>query len=145
MLHMEDKIKVTIDVIVHATEDITKFFNIFEELFEIKREKFFIQNLKGHFDNSITTLQAKLTKKHAKKFVDKLVSNLPNEQRQELLQSLEERIHNSTFHLRLDKQKLIFGLLYLREKDPVKVKIFTPIYKKKDSTKIYSKLLKLVN
>ena len=142
---MEDKIKVTIDVIVHATEDITKFFNIFEELFEIKREKFFIQNLKGHFDNPITMLQAKLTKKYAKKFVDKLVSNLPSEQRQELLQSLEERIHNSAFHLRLDKQKLILGLLYLREKDSVKVKIFTPIYKKKDSTKIYSKLLKLVN
>jgi RNA binding exosome subunit len=89
---MEDKIQVTIDVIVHATEDITKF-----------------------------------------------------EQRQELLQSLEERIHNSAFHLRLNKQKLILRQLELREKDPVKVKIFTPIYKKTDSTKIYSTLLKLAN
>ncbi len=142
---MEDKIQVTIDVIVHATEDITKFFNIFDELFEIKREKFFIQNLKGHFDNAITTLQVKLTKKDAKKFVDNLVSNLTNEQRRELLQSLEERIHNSAFHLRLNKQKLILRQLELGEKDPVKVKIFTPIYKKTDSTKIYSTLLKLAN
>ncbi len=60
---MDAKIQVTIDVIVHATEDITKFFSVFEELFEIKQEKFFVQNLTGHFDNAITTLQVKLTKR----------------------------------------------------------------------------------
>jgi len=139
---MDAKIQVTIDVIVHATEDITKFFSVFEELFEIKQEKFFVQNLTGHFDNTITTLKVRLTKKDARKFVDKLVSELPKEQHQELLQSLEERIHNSTFHFRLNKQKLILGQLELREKDSIKVKIFTPIYKKTDSTKIYTKLLK---
>ncbi len=139
---MDAKIQVTIDVIVHATEDITKFFSVFEELFDIKQEKFFVQNLTGHFDNEITTLQVKLTKKDARKFVDKLVSKLPKEQHRELLQSLAERIHNSTFHFRLNKQKLIIGQLELKEKDSIKVKIFTPIYKKTDSTKIYTKLLK---
>jgi len=142
---MDAKIQVTIDVIVHATEDITKFFSVFEELFDIKQEKFFVQNLTGHFDNAITTLQVKLTKKDARKFVDKLVSKLPKEQHRELLQSLEERIHNSTFHFRLNKQKLILGQLELREKDSIKVKIFTPIYKKTDSKKIYTELLKLTN
>ncbi len=142
---MEYKIQVTVNVIIHATEDITKFFKIFDEFFEIKPEKLLTQNLKGHFDNEITTIQAKLTKKEARKFVDKLVSNLSKEQRLELLQSLEERIHNSTFHLRLDKQKLILGQLDLKEKDPVKVKIFTPIYRKTDTKKIYSELLKLTN
>ena len=142
---MNPKIEVTVDVIVHATEDITKFFDAFEELFQIKQKKFNIQNLKGHFDNPITTLQAKLTKKDAKSFVEKLVSDLPKDQQQELLESLEERIHNSAFHLRLDKQKLVVGQLDLRDKDPVKVKIFTPIYNKKDTTKIYSELLKVNN
>ena len=142
---MNPKIEVTIDVIVHATEDITKIFDAFEELFQIKQKKFNIQNLKGHFDNPITMLQAKLTKKDAKSFVEKLVSDLPKDQQQELLESLEERIYNSAFHLRLDKQKLVVGQVDLRDKDPVKVKIFTPIYNKKDTTKIYSELLKVIN
>ena len=142
---MNPKIEVTVDVIIHATEDITKFFDAFEELFQIKKENFVVQNLKGHFDNPITTLHVKLIKKAARNFVEKLISDLPKKQQQELLGSLEERIHNSAFHLRLDKQKLVSGKLDLREKDPVKVKIFTPIYNKKDSAKIYSELLKVTN
>jgi hypothetical protein len=142
---MNHKIEVTIDVIIHATEDIAKFFDVFDNLFQIKQEKFKIQNLKGHFDNPITTLQAKLTKKEARNFMERLISELPREQRKELLASLEERIHNSALHLRLDKQRLISGKLELNEKDPVKVKIFTPIYNKKDSAKIYSELLEKTN
>ncbi len=142
---MNPKIEVTVDVIVHATEDISKIFDAFEELFQIKQKNFSVQNLKGHFDNPITTLQAKLTKKDAKSFVEKLVSDLPKDQQRELLESLKERIHNSAFHLRLDKQKLVAGQLDLRDTDPVKVKIFTPIYNKKDTTKIYSELFKVNN
>ncbi|HET6516791.1 MAG TPA: RNA-binding domain-containing protein [Nitrosopumilaceae archaeon] len=142
---MNAKIEVTVNVIVHATEDITKFFNAFEELFQIKQDEFDIQNLKGHFDNPITTLQTKITKKDAKNFVEKLIVNLPKVQQNELLENLEERIHNSAFHLRLDKQKLVTRKLDLRDKDPVKIKIFTPIYNKKDTAKIYSELLKATN
>jgi len=142
---MNPKIEVTVDVIVHATEDIAKFFDAFEELFQMKQEDFDIQNLMGHFDNPITMLQAKLTKKDAKGFVEKLISDLPKDQQNELLENLEDRIHNSAFHLRLDKQKLVSGKLDLMDKDPVKVKIFTPIYNKKDTAKIYSELLKVTN
>ena len=142
---MISKIEVTINVIVHATEDITKFFDAFDELFQIKKDDFQIENLEGHFDNPITTLQVKLTKKDAKKFVEKLISDLSKSQQNELLENLEERIHNSAFHLRLDKQKLVSGKLDLKEKDSVKVKIFTPIYNKKDTAKIYSELLKITN
>lgn len=142
---MSPKIEVTVNVIVHATEDITKFFNAFEELFKIKQDEFNIQNLKGHFDNPITTLQIKLTKKDAKNFVKKLIVGLPKNQQNELLENLEERIHSSAFHLRLDKQKLVTGKLDLKDKDPVKIKIFTPIYNKKDAAKIYSELLKATN
>ena len=142
---MNPKIEVTVDVIIHATEDITKFFDSFEGLFQIKKEEFNVKNLKGHFDNPITTLQTKLTKKQAKSFVGKLISDLPKNQQHELLENLEDRIHNSAFHLRLDKQKLVLGKLDLKDKDPVKVKIFTPIYNKKDTAKIYSELLKVTN
>jgi len=142
---MDNKVQVVIDVIVHATEDLTKFFDAFEELFEIKQDEFSLQNLKGHFDNPITTLHVKLTKKNAKKFVKKIDSYFSEQQKQELLDNLEQRIHNSTLHFRLDKQKLVQGKLDLREKDSVKIKIFTPIYNKKDTVKIFSELLKKTN
>jgi len=40
---MISKIEVIIDVIVHATEDISKIFQSFEEMLELKEEDFTIQ------------------------------------------------------------------------------------------------------
>ncbi len=142
---MDNKIQVTIDIIIHATEDISKFFDSLNQLFEIEQEKILVHELKGHFDNPITTLHAKFSKKDAKKIVGKIVSNLTESQERELVDSLEQRIQNSTLHLRFDKQKLVQGDLDFREKDPVKIKIFTPIYTKKDAVKIFSELLKKTN
>jgi len=142
---MDNKIQVTIDIIIHATEDISKFFDALNQLFEIEQEKISVQELKGHFDNPITTLHAKFSKKDAKKIVGKIVSNLTKSQERELIDSLEQRIQNSTLHLRFDKQKLVQGNIDFREKDPVKIKIFTPIYTKKDAVKIFSELLKKTN
>jgi len=142
---MDNKIQVTIDIIIHATEDISKFFDALNQLFEIEQEKISVQELKGHFDNPITTLHAKFSKKEAKKIVGKIVSNLTESQKRELADSLEQRIQNSTLHLRFDKQKLVQGNIDFRETDPVKIKIFTPIYTKKDAVKIFSELLKKTN
>jgi RNA binding exosome subunit len=47
--------------------------------------------------------------------------------------------------LRLGKQDMILGSLSLQEKDAIKLKIFTPIYKKKDTLKNYVDLLKISN
>ena len=142
---MDNKIQVTIDIIIHATEDISKIFDALNQLFEIEQEKILVQELKGHFDNPITTLHAKFSNKDAKKIVGKIVSNLTKSQERELVDSLEQRIQNSTLHLRFDKQKLVQGNIDFREKDPVKIKIFTPIYTKKDAVKIFSELLKKTN
>ena len=142
---MDNKIQVTIDIIIHATEDISKFFYALNQLFEIEQKKILVQELKGHFDNPITTLHAKFSKKDAKKIVGKIVSNLTESQERELADSLEQRIQNSTLHLRFDKQELVQGNIDFREKDPVKIKIFTPIYTKKDAVKIFSELLKKTN
>ena len=37
---MTNKIEITIDVIVHATEDISKIFQSFDEILEVKEEDF---------------------------------------------------------------------------------------------------------
>ena len=45
---MIDKIRVTIDVIIHATEDISKIYQSFKELLNLKEENFTIHETTGH-------------------------------------------------------------------------------------------------
>ena len=85
---MAIKIEVTIDVIIHATEDATKFFDAFEEMFGLKKEEFSIQNLTGHFDNPITLLDAKISKKQAANFVKILISKMSHDQIEYILESI---------------------------------------------------------
>lgn len=139
---MVNKLQVTIEIIVHATEDIGKILKSFGELFDVKSEEFSRQELTGHFENPITLLSAKITKKQAKSFVEKLVSKIPAEQMDELIDNIESRIQNSTLHLRLGKQNLVKLAPTLQEEDAVKLKIFTPAYIKKDIVKNYVELLK---
>ena len=46
---MVNKIEITIDVIVHATEDISKIFQAFDEFLSVKEEEFTI-NEDGSYD-----------------------------------------------------------------------------------------------
>jgi len=142
MIH---KIEVTIDVIVHATEDISKIFQAFEELFEIKKEEFIVNETTGYFENPIIILNVKIVKKQAQKFMRKLGELLSEEQIDELIEEIEERTVDSRFHMRLDKQELIKGNLSIREKDTIKLKIHTPIYNKKDTVKTFTEVFQIAN
>ena len=140
---MVDKLEVTINVIIHATEEISKFLKSFEEMFELKEGDFTVNQTTGHFENPITILSAKIEKIQAQKFVEKLVESLSNDQIKELVEEIEERTVDSRFHIRLDKQEFVKGNLVFKEKDAIKVKIHTPIYNKKDTVKIFSKIFQL--
>ena len=142
---MADKIEVTIDVIVHATEDVSKIFQSFEELLDLKEEEFTVNETTGHFENPITTLNVKIVKKQAQNFMKKLLELLPNAQINELIEEIEERTVDSRFHMRLDKQELIKGNLKVKEKDTVKIKIHTPIYNKKDTIKTFTEIFQIAN
>jgi len=142
---MIDKLEVIIDVIIHATEDISKFMKSFEDVFELKEEDFIIEQTTGHFENPITILNAKIEKNQAQKFVLKLVNSLSNEQIEELVQQIEERTVDSRLHIRLDKQEFIKGNLVFKEKDAIKMKIYTPIYNKKDTVKIFTEIFQVGN
>ncbi len=142
---MIDKIEVTIDVIVHATEDISKIFQSFEELLDLKEENFTIHETTGHFDNPITLLNAKIVKKEAQNFMKKLLKLLSIEQINELIEEIEERTVDSRFHMRLDKQELIKGNLTFRGKETIKIKIHTPIYNKKNMVKTFTEIFQIAN
>ncbi|MDC0883535.1 RNA-binding domain-containing protein [Nitrosopumilus sp.] len=142
MIH---KIEITIDVIVHATEDISKILQSFDEVLEIKEEEFTSIETTGYFENPIIILSAKLVKKQGQNFIKKMLELLPINQINELIEEIEERTIDSRFHLRLDKQELVKGKLAISEKDTVKIKIHTPIYNKKDTLKIFTEIFQMVN
>jgi len=142
---MIDKIEVTIDVIIHATEDISKIFQSFEELLDLKEENFTIHETTGHFDNPIILLNAKIVKKEAQNFMKKLLELLSIEQINELIEEIEERTVDSRFHMRLDKQELIKGNLTFSEKETIKIKIHTPIYNKKNIVKTFTEIFQIAN
>ena len=137
---MIDKLEITIDVIVHSTEDILKIFKSFDEVLEVKEEDFMNLETTGYFENPIIMLNAKLIKKQAQNFMKKILKVLSINQIKELIEEIEERTADSKFHLRLDKQELVKGVLVLNEKGTVKIKIHTPIYNKKDTIKKFSEI-----
>ena len=137
---MIDKLEITIDVIIHATEDISKIFQSFHEILEVGEENFSITETTGYFENPIIMLNAKLVKKQAKLLMKKFLKSLPDNQINQLIEEIEERTADSKFHLRIDKQELVKGKLELSEKDTIKIKIHTPIYNKKDTIKKFSEI-----
>ena len=137
---MVDKLEITIDAIIHATEDISKIFQSFKDILEIDEESFIITETEGYFENPIIILNTKLVKKQAKAFMKKFRNLLSINQINQLIEEIEERTADSKFHLRLDKQELVNGKLELSEKDTVKIKIHTPIYNKKDTIKNFSEI-----
>ena len=142
---MVHKIEITIYVIVHATEDMAKIFQSFEDILDITEEDFAVEETEGHYENPIILLNAKIVKKQAQNFMNKLLKLLPAEQINELIDEIDERTVDSRFHMRLDKQELIKGNLMVREKDTIKLKIHTPIYNKKDTVKTFTEILKTAN
>ncbi len=138
---MAEKLEIAIEVIVHATEDVEKILKAFFEQFNISEDEFSKQNLTGHFENPITLLRAKIKKNDARNFLQRLLSKIPEDQISEIIEEIEYHIQDSTLYLRFGKQDLIKGKMIVREKDAVKFKIFTPIYKKNDIVENYVKLL----
>ena len=138
-LHAEVKI----DTILHATEDIDKILRCFLENFNLKQEKFNIQNLTGHFNNPITLLSINLKKKEAEEFIRNLLTKISKSDFDEIYENVEELISSSGLKLKIDKQRILDGKIMLEQRDAIKINISCPVYVKKDSKKIYQQLLEL--
>ena len=142
---MAHKIEITIDVIVHATEDILKIYQSFEDVLNLKEDDFALEEVEGHYENPIIMLKAKIVKMQAQDLMSKILELLPVEQIKELIEEIEERTVDSRFHMRLDKQELIKGNLAIKEKDTIKLKIHSPIYNKKETVKIFTEIFQIAN
>ncbi|MCA9813117.1 MAG: exosome protein [Nitrosarchaeum sp.] len=142
---MVEKLEITIDTIIHATEDIAIISSAFEEMFGLDEKEFIIHRTTGHFENPIITMNTKLLKKKAFVFIQKLMSQISKQQKEQMIDEIEERTENSRFHVRIGKQELIQGKISFRENDAVKIKIHVPVYNKKDTIKVFTELFEAFN
>lgn len=138
---MEKRPEVDIQVIVHATEDLQKILGAFKDVFDIDPESFSSLNVQGHYENPIILLSCKVRKKAAKKFLQVLVSKMPKDEMQQIRDDLDEICDKSAMHLRISKQSLVRGKIEIADIDPVKLKIYTPIYVQRDLIKTYAEIL----
>jgi hypothetical protein len=138
---MERKLEVDIQVIIHATEDMDRIFSAFKDVFGIDRDEFSVQGLQGHYANPISLVLCKLKKKAASSFVKTLVLGIPKKEMSLILEDLENRCDDSALYLRISKQSLVKREISLADDDPIKLRIYTPIYTQKDLLKTYSEIL----
>ncbi|HSB57067.1 MAG TPA: RNA-binding domain-containing protein [Nitrosopumilaceae archaeon] len=139
---MVNQIEITLEVILHATEDRKKILDSIFEMFEIKEEEFAEEKLLGHFGNSILLLKTKLTKKRAQEFVRKVISKISKVQINEFFDNIDMHLEGSSLFLRISKQDIIRKTVNIQQNDSLKIKISIPVYKKSDLIKNYMDLLK---
>jgi len=93
---MANQYEVSIEIIIHATEDSKKIIRSFSEVFDIKERQFTEQHLTGHFENPILLFSARIAKNKAEDFVQKLILKIPKEELRKIIGTLENRIQNSS-------------------------------------------------
>ena len=139
---MVNQVEVTVEVIIHSTEDRKKILGSIFDMFEIQEDEFSEEVLVGHFGNSILMLKTKLTKKRAKEFIHKVTSKISKVQRNEFFDNIDMHFEGSSLFLRISKQDIVRKTVNLQQNDSMKIKISMPVYKKSDLIKNYMDLLK---
>ena len=139
---MVNQIEITVEVIIHTTEDRKKILDSIFEMFEIKEDEFTEEKLVGHFGNSILLLKTKLTKKRAQEFLHKVISKISKVQIDEFFDNIDMHLEGSSLFLRIGKQDIVRKTVNIQQNDSMKIKISMPVYKKSDLIKDYMGLLK---
>jgi len=140
---MANQVEVSIEIILHATEDNKKIFVPIFEVFQIKEEEFSREEIKGHYENTILFFRIILTKKRAGGFVKTLVSKISKLQLDEILDNIDMYFEDSSLFLRIGKGELVRKNISLQQNNAIKIRIKVPIYKKADITKTYTELLRV--
>lgn len=138
---MSLKIEATVNVIVHSTEDVSRIIQSLAGVLGLEPDGITMRHTTGHFGNPITTLDCRLVKRQAVEFVKRLTGLISGEQIDSLISQIPERIADSRFHMRLDKQELVKGTVLVSDDGAVKIGIQTPIYRKNDTVRIFSEIL----
>ncbi len=137
--------KITIESIIHATEDDKKIVDSISKFLYVETNEFYKQNLNGHFNNPIILLRAKISGDRVNRILSKILSNISKFEIENMMNNLKNKINGSSLYLRLGKQELINGVITMKEKNSVKIIINDSHYKKNTEKSFRSKINELIN
>ena len=140
---MQHKVSLAIEIILHATEDLTKIEKSLNDTFDTNFGQFEKEEIDGHFGNPITILKTKIAKNDTKKIISILISKISSDDLEILEKILDEMDKNYGLQIRINKQYLIRGKILFGKNDSIKLTINTPVYKKSDIGKIYREILNI--
>ena len=152
-------VRVSADVIIHATEDAQKILAPLGVLLGLGREGggadgFAIDRAAGCFENPIEVARAEIAGERAADFVRGLVGKLPRRQLDGLIDEIPERVSDSRLHLRLDKQALVGGRVVMAGGAPysgeggggeggyVRITIRARTYNRRDAVQSFAEILR---
>lgn len=138
---MTHQLEITVEMILHATEDSRKIFEPIFDLFQINEDEFTIEKTLGHYGNTITLAKITLAKKRAEEFVKKLASKIPKAQMKELIENMDMYFEDTSLFLRMGKNEIVRKEISLQQNNAIKIKIKMPVYKKDQISKKYIELL----
>ncbi|MDH2907040.1 MAG: RNA-binding domain-containing protein [Candidatus Nitrosotalea sp.] len=138
---MAHQLEVTVEVILHATEDSRKIFDPIFELFQIKGDEFITERTLGHYGNTILLAKITLAKKRAEEFIKKLASKIPKIQMDELIENIDMYFEDTSLFLRIGKNEIVRKEISLQQNNAIKIKVKMPVYKKDQISKKYIELL----
>jgi RNA binding exosome subunit len=118
---------VDIRFLAHATEDVGKVKEAVHNLFQadhVEKVAFNEVVLKGHYGNSIILFEARIKNKEiTSRFVEKLVAELSELDKEKILRKTNAFIDGSNLYLRLDKQAALLEEVRLQQADPIYIRI----------------------
>ena len=109
--------------LIHATEDQQKVHEAIAAVLVVKVQPV-IERLEGHFGNEILSVRLHFVGEEAMEAFRGVVARLPKDLKASLVSRIGELLdEHSAFYLRLDKQKLVVGILALGSGDTVRLKV----------------------
>ena len=105
------QLEVKINLILHATENENKVLEKLQNIFQIERKNFQIEEVTGHFNNPILIISSKLKKASAENFVKILFSKMKKDDYHQIFDNVNAYVSSSGLSLRINKQKLLSEIL----------------------------------
>ncbi len=139
---MANQTEITIEIILHATEDTKKVFDPIFDVFQIKEEEFAEEKIIGHYGNPISFFRTTLVKKRAEEFFRVLISKISQKELDEVVDNINMYFEGSSLFLRIGKGEIVNKIISLQQNDAIKIRIKVPIYKKDEIARTYTKLLR---
>jgi len=116
-----------INLVLHATEDVTKVLEAIEDALLVPINRFTSSSLEGHYKNKIVLQKAILSSQEAGSLAKKVISLLNSADRDRLSRLLHEYSdEKGNLYIRLDKQRMCQGRASLSEADAIRIR-FKPV------------------